>query len=67
MIVAPAVRLLTWNIHGALGRNPRFDLDRVVDLIRRWKPDLIVGALLLNGAWGLGVALLMRVLSAKGR
>ena len=27
-----------------------------------WKPDLVVGALLLNGAWGLGVALLMRLL-----
>jgi hypothetical protein len=25
-----------------------------------WKPDLLVGALLLNGAWGAGVALLMR-------
>ena len=27
-----------------------------------WKPDLLVGALLLNGAWGAGVALLMRLL-----
>jgi hypothetical protein len=27
-----------------------------------WKPDLLVGALLLNGAWGAGVALLMRIL-----
>ena len=26
-----------------------------------WKPDLIVGALLLNGAWGFGVALFMRL------
>jgi hypothetical protein len=26
-----------------------------------WKPDLLVGALLLNGAWGAGVALLMRL------
>ena len=26
-----------------------------------WKPDLIVGALPLNGAWGLGVAALMRL------
>ena len=41
MIVVGTVRLLTWNIHGALGRNPRFDLDRVVELIRGWKPDLI--------------------------
>jgi endonuclease/exonuclease/phosphatase family metal-dependent hydrolase len=35
------VRLFTWNIHGALGRNRRFDLARVVELIRSWKPDLI--------------------------
>ena len=28
-----------------------------------WDPKLIVGALLLNGVWGLGVALLMRWIS----
>jgi hypothetical protein len=27
-----------------------------------WKPDLLVGALLLNGAWGAGVALFMQLL-----
>lgn len=27
-----------------------------------WKPDVLLGALLLNGAWGIGVALLMRLL-----
>ena len=27
-----------------------------------WKPDLLVGALLLNGAWGAGVALFLRLL-----
>ena len=26
-----------------------------------WKPAVIVGALLLNGAWGIGVALFMRL------
>jgi len=26
-----------------------------------WKPDVVVGALLLNGAWGVGVVLLMRL------
>lgn len=26
-----------------------------------WNPSLIVGALLLNGAWGIGTALLLRV------
>lgn len=35
------VRVMTWNIHGALGRNPRFDLARVVALIRRWSPDIV--------------------------
>ena len=35
------VRLMTWNIHGAVGRNPRFDLARVVELISRHKPDIV--------------------------
>lgn len=35
------VRVMTWNIHGAIGRNPRFNLARVVALIRRWDPDII--------------------------
>ena len=37
----PTVRLMTWNIHGALGRNPRFDLALVLDLIRGHDPDLL--------------------------
>jgi endonuclease/exonuclease/phosphatase family metal-dependent hydrolase len=36
-----SVRLMTWNIHGALGRNPRFDLDLVVGLVQRHAPDVI--------------------------
>jgi endonuclease/exonuclease/phosphatase family metal-dependent hydrolase len=32
---------MTWNIHGALGRNPGFDLTQVVELIRRWAPDIV--------------------------
>ena len=32
---------MTWNIHGTLGRNPRFDLQRVAELIRRWDPDIV--------------------------
>lgn len=35
------VRLMTWNIHGALGRNPRFDLARVVALVKRHAPDIV--------------------------
>lgn len=38
---ASTVRVMTWNIHGTLGRNPRFDLVRVADLIRRWDPDIV--------------------------
>lgn len=34
-------RVLTWNIHGALGRNPRFNLARVVALIDRWDPHIV--------------------------
>ncbi len=30
-----------------------------------WDPKLIVGALLLNGVWGLGVALLMRLIGSR--
>jgi endonuclease/exonuclease/phosphatase family metal-dependent hydrolase len=36
-----SIRLLTWNIHGAFGRNPRFDLSRVIALIQEWAPDII--------------------------
>ncbi len=35
------VRIMTWNIHGAVGRNPRFDLMRVVELIKRADPDIV--------------------------
>jgi len=35
------VRVMTWNIHGVVGGNPRFDLTGVVDLIRRWDADVV--------------------------
>jgi len=35
------VRVMTWNIHGALGGNPRFDLDRVIALVRSHSPDIV--------------------------
>ena len=35
------VRLMTWNIHGALGGNPRFDPDHVVRLVQRHAPDIV--------------------------
>lgn len=36
-----AIRVMTWNIHGSLGRNPRFDLQKVVGLILRADPDIV--------------------------
>jgi hypothetical protein len=30
-----------------------------------WDPKVIVGGLLLNGAWGLGAALLMRLMNER--
>lgn len=35
------IRVLTWNIHGGVGRDGRFDLGRVVKLIRGWVPDIV--------------------------
>ena len=35
------LRLMTWNIHGALGRNPRFDLSMVVEFVRQHAPDIV--------------------------
>ena len=31
---------MTWNIHGGIGRDGRFDLARIVGLIRTWEPDV---------------------------
>jgi endonuclease/exonuclease/phosphatase family metal-dependent hydrolase len=41
MDAASTIRLMTWNIHGAFGRNPRFDLERVVSLVKRHAPDIV--------------------------
>jgi endonuclease/exonuclease/phosphatase family metal-dependent hydrolase len=38
---AGAVRLMTWNIHGAVGTDRRFDLDRICSTIKRHDPDII--------------------------
>ena len=35
------VRVMTWNIHGTFDANPRYDLDGVVELIRRWDADVV--------------------------
>ena len=32
-----------------------------------WKPEVLIGALLLNGAWGIGVALFLRLFRVSRR
>jgi endonuclease/exonuclease/phosphatase family metal-dependent hydrolase len=39
--VTDSVRIMTWNIHGAVDRNPRFDLRRVVEIAAKWKADIV--------------------------
>lgn len=34
------LRLMTWNVHGGIGPDRRFDLGRVRDLIARHRPDV---------------------------
>jgi len=36
-----AIKVMTWNIHGAYGRNSKFDLARVIALIKRHDPDVV--------------------------
>jgi endonuclease/exonuclease/phosphatase family metal-dependent hydrolase len=38
---ARTIRVMTWNIHGTLGLNPRFDLGLVTELIMRNDPDIV--------------------------
>ncbi len=35
------VRVMTWNIHGGVGTDGRFDLARVVDTISHHRPDVV--------------------------
>src|SRR5436190_16738436 len=35
------VRVMTWNIHGGLGTDRKFDLERVVNIILRHHPDVV--------------------------
>jgi endonuclease/exonuclease/phosphatase family metal-dependent hydrolase len=32
---------MTWNVHGASGRNNKFDIARVMDLVRAHDPDIV--------------------------
>jgi endonuclease/exonuclease/phosphatase family metal-dependent hydrolase len=37
----PTIRFMTWNVHGALGRNSSFDIARVMELVRAHQPDIV--------------------------
>lgn len=36
-----SMRLLTWNIHSGIGADRRYDLDRIIALIRHHDPDIV--------------------------
>ena len=36
-----SIRVMTWNIHGGIGPDGRFDLDRIAKLILRHDPDIV--------------------------
>lgn len=61
--------LAAWSIAGALGPSAValfvvFPL-KGLGVAGGWDPKIIVGALLLNAAWGLGTALFLRALKAR--
>jgi endonuclease/exonuclease/phosphatase family metal-dependent hydrolase len=35
------LRIMTWNIHGGVGPDGTFDLQRVIDTVRRHEPDIV--------------------------
>lgn len=37
----PTVRVLTWNVHAGIGPDGRYDLPRIVALVRRHQPDIV--------------------------
>lgn len=76
LALAPLIRKLppprrwpAWIIAGAIGPSMValfivFPL-KGMPMAGGWDPKLIVGALLLNGAWGLGCAVLLRLLKSR--
>ncbi|MDF0581381.1 endonuclease/exonuclease/phosphatase family protein [Bradyrhizobium yuanmingense] len=36
-----AVRFMTWNVHGTFNLNPKFDLEGVCSILRKWAPDVV--------------------------
>jgi endonuclease/exonuclease/phosphatase family metal-dependent hydrolase len=42
VIASPSqIRVLTWNIHGGVGPDGVYDLDRIIALVRRHEPDIV--------------------------
>jgi endonuclease/exonuclease/phosphatase family metal-dependent hydrolase len=39
--VTGTLRVMTWNVHGTFNLNPKFDLDGVCSVIRKWSPDVV--------------------------
>lgn len=39
---APALRVMTWNIHHGIGVDGKYDLARIAEVIRARKPDLVM-------------------------
>lgn len=37
----PTIRVMTWNVHGAMGKNRRFDIAGVMNLVRVHQPDIV--------------------------
>jgi endonuclease/exonuclease/phosphatase family metal-dependent hydrolase len=40
-VIAPSIRIMTWNVHGTFALNPKFDLPGVIALIQKWSPDVV--------------------------
>lgn len=40
-VIAPSIRIMTWNVHGSFALNPKFDLPGVIALIQKWSPDIV--------------------------
>ena len=35
------MRFMTWNVHGTFNLNPKFDLEGICSIIRKWAPDVV--------------------------
>jgi endonuclease/exonuclease/phosphatase family metal-dependent hydrolase len=35
------MRFMTWNVHGTFNLNPKFDLEGICSIVRKWAPDVV--------------------------